>query len=154
MRITLVAVGRLRGDPLADAFDEYARRLKAGRWTLDVVEVEERRKLTGPELMAREGELLLAARPAEAYAIMLDGRGKALTSEAFASQLGRLRDAGRRVAFFVGGADGFAPAVRDAADQILCFGTMTWPHKLVRVLLAEQLFRAQSILAGHPYHRA
>ncbi|MBM3524073.1 MAG: 23S rRNA (pseudouridine(1915)-N(3))-methyltransferase RlmH [Alphaproteobacteria bacterium] len=154
MRLTLVAVGRLRGEPLAEAFSEYARRLAAARWPVDVIEVEEKRKLSGAELMAREGALLLAAVPAGSHVIALDARGKPLSSEAFASALGRLNDAGRAVTFLIGGADGFAPAVREAADQMLSFGSMTWPHKLVRVLLAEQLFRAQSILAGHPYHRA
>lgn len=154
MRLTLVAVGRLRGEPLAEAFAEYARRLKAARWPLEVIEVEEKRKLSGAELAAREAALLLAAVPAGSHVIALDARGKSLTSEAFASALGRLQDAGRGVTFLVGGADGFAPAVREAADQLLSLGAMTWPHKLVRVLLAEQLFRAQSILAGHPYHRA
>ncbi|MBL8699755.1 MAG: 23S rRNA (pseudouridine(1915)-N(3))-methyltransferase RlmH [Alphaproteobacteria bacterium] len=154
MRLTLVAVGRLRGEPLAEAFGEYAKRLKAGRWSLDVVEVEERRKLAGPELAMREGELILAAIPPDSHVVALDGRGPALTSEAFAARLRQLRDDGRRVCFLIGGADGFAPAVREAADQLLGLGAMTWPHKLVRVMLAEQLFRAQSILAGHPYHRA
>lgn len=154
MRLTLVAVGRLRGEPLAEAFAEYARRLEGARWPLAVVEVEERRKLAGAELMAREGELILTAIPAGSHVVALDARGKALSSEGFATMLARLRDDGRHVTFLIGGADGFAPAVRAAAHQLLSFGAMTWPHKLVRVLLAEQLFRAQSILAGHPYHRA
>jgi 23S rRNA (pseudouridine1915-N3)-methyltransferase len=154
MRVTLIAIGRLRAGPLAEAYADYAARLKAGRWRLDLVELEEKRRLAGAELMAREGELLLGALPRGAVSVGLDPRGKALTSEAFAAELREWRDAARDVAFLIGGADGFAPAVRAAVPRLLSFGAMTWPHMLVRVMLAEQLFRAQSILAGHPYHRA
>lgn len=154
MRITVIAIGRLRTGPLAEAYGDYAARLKTGRWRLDLVELEEKKRLAGAELMAREGELLLGAVPKGAVVVALDPRGKPLTSEAFAAQLGAWRDAARDVAILIGGADGFAPGVRDAADRLVSFGAMTWPHMLVRVMLAEQLFRAQSILSGHPYHRA
>jgi len=153
MRLTIAAVGRLRGGPLAEAFADYAGRLKSGRWTLDLVEVEERRRLSGPELVAREGELLLAAIPRGAFAIALDPRGVALTSEDLATRLGRMRDEGSPVAFAIGGADGLDQSVLRAARLRLSLGAMTWPHMLARVMLAEQLFRAQSILSGHPYHR-
>jgi 23S rRNA (pseudouridine1915-N3)-methyltransferase len=154
MRVTLIAIGRLRAGPLAEAYADYAARLKAGRWRLDLVELEEKRRLAGAELMAREAELLLGAVPKGAFTIALDPRGKPMGSEAFAAELGALRDSARDVAFLVGGADGFDPSVRAAVPRLLSFGAMTWPHMLVRVMLAEQLFRAQSILAGHPYHRA
>jgi 23S rRNA (pseudouridine1915-N3)-methyltransferase len=154
MRVTLIAIGRLRAGPLAEAFADYVGRLKAGRWKLELVELEERRKVEGAELMAREATLLLDAIPRGAFAIALDPRGKAATSELFAAQLGQLRDAARDVAFLIGGADGFDERVRKSADRLLSLGVMTWPHMLVRVMLAEQLFRAQSILSGHPYHRA
>lgn len=153
MRLTIAAVGRLRGGPLAEAFADYAGRLKSGRWTLDMVEVEERRRLSGPELVAREGELLLAAIPRGAVLVAMDPRGVALSSEDLAARLGRLRDEGASVAFAIGGADGLAPGVLGAARLRLSLGAMTWPHMLARVMLAEQLFRAQSILSGHPYHR-
>ncbi len=154
MRIAIVAVGRLKSGALADAFAEYAKRLKAGRVELQMIEVEERRRLAGPELMAREAELLSAAIPRGARLIALDGRGKPLSSEAFAAQLGRWRDGGDALAFVIGGADGLDARLRDRADMILSLGAMTWPHILARVMLAEQLYRAQSILSGHPYHRA
>ncbi len=153
MRLTIAAVGRLRGGPLAEAFADYAGRLKPGRWTLELVEVEERRRLSGPELVAREGELLLAAMPRGAFAIALDPRGATLSSEDLAARLGRLRDEGSAVAFAIGGADGLDKSVLRAARLSLSLGAMTWPHMLARVMLAEQLFRAQSILSGHPYHR-
>jgi 23S rRNA (pseudouridine1915-N3)-methyltransferase len=120
---------------------------------LDMVEVEERRRLSGPELVAREGELLLAAIPRGATLVAMDPRGAALSSEDLAARLGRLRDEGASVAFAIGGADGLSPEVLRAARLKLSLGAMTWPHMLARVMLAEQLFRAQSILSGHPYHR-
>ncbi|MBL6957580.1 MAG: 23S rRNA (pseudouridine(1915)-N(3))-methyltransferase RlmH, partial [Rhodospirillales bacterium] len=100
------------------------------------------------------GELLLGAVPKGAAAVVLDETGKNLGSRAFAEKLSRWRDDGRRdAAFLIGGADGHDGAVLKAADLVLSFGSLTWPHMLVRGMLAEQLFRAQSILSGHPYHR-
>jgi 23S rRNA (pseudouridine1915-N3)-methyltransferase len=154
MRLVLSAVGRLRGGPLADAFADYAARLAAARWPLEVVECEERRPVAGAERAAREAALLRAAVPAGAYAIALDGRGRSLSSADFARRLGGLRDSGRDVVFLIGGADGLDPGLREDADLTLALGQMTWPHMLVRVMLAEQVYRAWSILAGHPYHRA
>lgn len=154
MRIAIVAVGRLKSGALADAYAEYAKRLKAGRVDLQTIEVEERRRLAGSELMTREAALLSAAIPRAARIVALDGRGKILSSENFAAQLGRWRDAGVTPAFVIGGADGLDPSLRDRADTVLSLGAMTWPHMLARVMLAEQLYRAQSILSGHPYHRA
>jgi len=154
MRIAIVAVGRLKSGALADAFADYAKRLKSGRVELQLIEVEERRRLAGAELMAREAALLSAAIPRGTRLIALDGRGKPMSSEAFAAQLGRWRDGGDALAFVIGGADGLDASLRDQADMILSLGAMTWPHMLARVMLAEQLYRAQSILSGHPYHRA
>ena len=154
MRISIVAVGRLKDGPLADLFAEYAKRLRAGRIDLAMIEVEERRRLGGPELMAREAALLTGAIPRGATLVALDGRGKSLSSEEFAAQLGRWRDGAAAPAFLIGGADGLDPGLRDRTDMVLSLGKMTWPHMLARVMLAEQLFRAHSILSGHPYHRA
>ncbi len=152
MRITLVAVGRLKAGALFDLFDDYIKRIS---WPFTLREVEEKRPLSGDELKAREAALLLDALPAGARVVALDERGKALASEDFARQLGRWQDeAVSDLAFVIGGADGLAADVRHRADLVLSLGAMTWPHMLVRVLLAEQLFRAQSILTGHPYHRA
>src|SRR5690606_18149242 len=99
-------------------------------------------------------ELLLKAAPPGALIVALDERGRALDSAGFAAQLARWRDAGRDLAFLIGGADGLDDEVRAKAGFLLSLGPMTWPHQLARVLLAEQLWRAYSILSGHPYHRA
>ena len=102
-----------------------------------------------------EAEELLAAVPPGAALVALDERGRDLTSEALADQLGRWRDEGARAAaFLIGGPDGLGAAARERASLVLSLGRMTWPHMLVRAMLAEQLYRATTILAGHPYHRA
>lgn len=156
MRLSLLAVGRLRGGALAALYDDYAGRLRGqplGPLTLR--EVEEKRRLEPPALKAREAELLLAACPPGARLVALDGGGRALSSEALAETLGRWRDEGvPEAAFAIGGAEGHGAALLGRAELRLSLGPMTWPHLLVRVMLAEQLFRADSILSGHPYHRA
>ncbi len=134
-----------------ELYELYAARL---RWRITLKEVEERRPLPPEALKQQEGELLLAALPRGARIIALDERGKTMSSRDFAELLGRWQDEGvQDLAFLVGGADGLSKAARQAADVILSLGRMTWPHMLVRGLLAEQLFRAESILSGHPYHR-
>ena len=106
------------------------------------------------ELKLREATLLLEALPGDAATVALDEAGKELSSEQFAKQLGRWRDDGRAtIAFMIGGADGLTGEVRDRADLVLSLGRQTWPHMLVRAMLAEQLYRAWSINTGHPYHR-
>jgi 23S rRNA (pseudouridine1915-N3)-methyltransferase len=151
MRITVIAAGRAKSDPARDLYDLYAGRL---RWPLALREVEEHRALPPAELTKREGELILKAVPAGARLVALDERGKALNSRAFAALIGRWQDEGHaELAFAIGGAEGLSPAVLERADLRLSLGPMTWPHLLVRALLAEQLFRAQAILDSHPYHR-
>jgi 23S rRNA (pseudouridine1915-N3)-methyltransferase len=151
MRIVIAAVGRLRAGAMHDLYDDYARRLK---WPLTLREVEARGKLAPATLKAREAELLLAEIPERATLVALDGGGKLLASEDFAKTLGGWRDGGTEtVAFVIGGAEGLDPTLRKRAQLTLSFGRMTWPHMLVRVMLAEQIYRAQSILEGHPYHR-
>jgi 23S rRNA (pseudouridine1915-N3)-methyltransferase len=119
-----------------------------------IAELEERRPLPPPQLRRREAELILAALPAGARLIALDGRGAAWSSRDLAERLAGWRDQGvGTLAFAIGGAEGLDPAVIEAADTVLSLGAMTWPHLLVRVMLLEQLYRAQQILAGHPYHR-
>jgi 23S rRNA (pseudouridine1915-N3)-methyltransferase len=151
MRITVIAAGRAKSDPARDLYDLYAGRL---RWPLVLREIEERRTLPPAELTKREGELILKAVPAGARLVALDERGKTVDSRAFAALIGRWQDQGQAdLAFAIGGAEGLSPAVLERADLRLSLGPMTWPHLLVRALLAEQLFRAQAILDGHPYHR-
>lgn len=158
MRLLLIAVGRLRSGPAQALYAEYNGRLRP---PLELIEVEERRPLPGPELMRREGELLLeqlrrrgsksGARP---VLVALDERGEALDTLGLARRYAAWREHADEIAFLIGGADGLAPEVKSAADLMLSLGPMTWPHLLVRGLLAEQLYRAQQILLGHPYHRA
>ncbi|CAA7619860.1 23S rRNA (pseudouridine(1915)-N(3))-methyltransferase RlmH [Magnetospirillum sp. SS-4] len=151
MRITLAAVGKARAGPELDLYHQYIRRLSPPPV---LREVEEKRPLASPQMKAREADLLLACVPDGAVVVALDERGRDMTSPDFAGRIGRWRDNGiTDLAFLVGGADGHGQAVRDRADLLLSLGRMTWPHMLVRALLAEQLWRAQAILAGHPYHR-
>jgi len=156
MRITIAAVGRGKDDPAQALFERYAARLRRGALgPLVLTEIHLRGTLPPAETRRREGERLLAAVPADARLVALDEGGEVLDSAAFAARLGRWRDQGiGEVAFAIGGAEGLDPAVRAAADLVLSLGPLTWPHLLVRALLAEQLFRAASILSGHPYHRA
>ena len=151
MRLHIVAVGKLKAGPHAALARHYAERLA---WPLVLREVEEKRPLPAAELKEREAALLLAAVPAGAVLVALDERGKTLTSAAFAQKIAQWRDAGTAdLAFLIGGADGLADQVRQKARLVLSLGAMTWPHLLVRGMLLEQLYRAQQILAGHPYHR-
>jgi 23S rRNA (pseudouridine1915-N3)-methyltransferase len=151
MPIAIIAAGRLKAGPLKELCDDYRRRLPL---PVDIREVEERRPLSGAERKAREGELLLAALPKGALAVALDERGQALDSAAFARQFAAWRErSGDNLAFIIGGADGLAPAVLEKAAARLALGTMTWPHLLARAMLLEQLYRAHTILTGHPYHR-
>jgi 23S rRNA (pseudouridine1915-N3)-methyltransferase len=119
-----------------------------------IVELEEKRRLPPPELKTREAELTLAALPAGARLVALDQRGAEWSSRELADRLRTWRDSGiGAIAFAIGGAEGLGPAVIERADAVLSLGAMTWPHLLVRGMLLEQLYRAQQILAGHPYHR-
>ena len=144
----LIAVGRLRPGPEADLFARYNDRLRP---RLAVTEVPDAPGALA-EAKRREGEALLHALPPAATVVVLDGGAAAPDSPQFARSLERWM-AGRP-AFLIGGADGLDAAVLARADHVLSLGPLTWPHMLVRVLLAEQLYRAQCILSGHPYHRA
>jgi 23S rRNA (pseudouridine1915-N3)-methyltransferase len=156
MRIALICVGRLGPAPEAALARAYAERASAagralGLAPVEIVEVEGRK--AGKAGKAAEAEAILA-RAGEARLIACDERGKSFASRDFAARLAALRDDGvRQLAFAIGGADGLDPIVRAAAADVLSFGPQTWPHALARVMLAEQVYRAISILAGAPYHR-
>lgn len=155
MKITLVAVGRLRKGPEADLVADYLSRFaktarSLGLPPVTLVEVEDK-KGGG---MAAEAELLSRAIPEGALCVILDERGQMFSSPEFAQALAGWRDQARDVAILIGGADGLDPELRARADLSLSFGRMVWPHLLVRVMVAEQLYRAATILAGGPYHRA
>ena len=152
MKLTIAAIGRAGRGLERDLYEHYAGRI---RWPLTLRELEEKKKLPPAQLIEREGELLLAAVPDKSILVMLDRRGKGLDSEAFAQRLERWRDDSvADVAFLIGGADGHTEALLKRATLVLSFGAMTWPHMLARAMLAEQIYRAQQLLAGHPYHRA
>lgn len=149
MRITIAAVGRLRNGPIRDLISDYTKRLP---WDLTIREIAEGRQ--AGRRKDDEAAALLACIAAGAGVIALDERGKDLTSEDLAAWLARRRDDGRRDwAVLIGGADGLGAAVLDRADLVLSLGRMTWPHMLARLLVVEQLYRAHTIQAGHPYHR-
>lgn len=159
MRITLFAVGRLKAGPEKELAGRYLDRfVKSGPAVgLDfarMIEVAESRA-SNPETRKREEAALIEkALPEGALLVLLDERGKALDSETFAQQVGTWRDAGRRdLMLAIGGADGLDPALYQRADLVLNLGKLTWPHQIVRILIAEQLYRAVTILSGHPYHR-
>ncbi|MEM6939087.1 MAG: 23S rRNA (pseudouridine(1915)-N(3))-methyltransferase RlmH [Pseudomonadota bacterium] len=155
MRVHICAIGRLRPGPEKELVEDYlARFSRLGRQLslgpADMVEVEDKR---GGGMTA-EAALLLRAAPQGALICVLDERGVQETSPKFADRLSLWRDQGARdVAFVIGGADGIDPSLRAQAQHALSFGKMVWPHLLVRVMLAEQLYRAASILSGGPYHR-
>jgi len=152
VKLKIAAIGRAGRGPERDLYEHYARRI---RWPLTLRELEEKRKLPAAEMIKREGELLLAAVPQKAVMVALDRRGKVLDSEAFAGRLRRWRDDSvSEIAFLIGGADGHGEPLLERATLAVSFGAMTWPHLLARAMLAEQIYRAQQLLAGHPYHRA
>jgi 23S rRNA (pseudouridine1915-N3)-methyltransferase len=146
----VIAVGRLRSGPERELFDRYNTRLRP---RLNVIEVAEARG-DPATIKRREAAGLLAALPREAFAVALDLGGVALDSEAFAAKLARWAETGRPIGFVIGGAEGLDRAAIGRADFVLSLGTLTWPHFLVRAMLAEQLYRAQAIASRHPYHRA
>jgi 23S rRNA (pseudouridine1915-N3)-methyltransferase len=160
MLIAVHAVGRMKAGSEQELAARYFDRLaKAGPAIgvefSGVTEIAEGRARTADERRRDEAARLRSSLARDAALILLDERGKGLTSERFAERIGSLRDGGRRTAAFViGGPDGLDPGLRAEAALLLSLGQLTWPHQLVRVMLAEQLYRAVTILAGHPYHRA
>ncbi len=160
MRLTLAAAGRTRDEPEAKLFSGYWKRATAlgprlgfTAFKINLIDLSRR---GSPEARRREeAEKLIQRIPAGAYRIALDEGGRSLGSEAFAKQLCALRDErGGDVAFVIGGPDGLSPDLLASAEQRMAFGAQTWPHLLVRAMLAEQIYRALTIAAGHPYHRA
>jgi 23S rRNA (pseudouridine1915-N3)-methyltransferase len=151
IRIVILAIGKQRRGPLAELQALYEGRLVPPP---QIIELEEKRKLPPAQLQAREAELILAALPSSARLVALDERGAAWSSRDLAERLGQWRDQGvATLAFAIGGAEGLDRQLIARADAVLSLGAMTWPHLLVRGMLLEQLYRAQQILAGHPYHR-
>jgi len=146
----VIAVGRSRDGPEAELFERYCARIRPA---LALTEIADG-KGAPAEIKRRESEALLAALPAQAFTIVLDLEGEMLDSAAFAARLEGWLTLSRPIRFLIGGAEGLDRLVLARADFTLSLGRMTWPHLLVRAMLAEQIYRARSITAGHPYHRA
>ena len=160
MRLRIAAVGKLKDGPERELYARYAERIGAagravGLGPLDLAEIVEGRAPDAPTRMADEAARLLAKCRDTDVRILLDEHGKALGSQAFAQTLRGIRDRPvGRLAFLIGGPDGHGAPARDVADLTLSLGPMTLPHGLARIVLAEQIYRVITILAGHPYHRA
>ena len=160
MRLVVAAIGRLKDGPERELAERYRKRAeqtgrRIGFRDIEVVEIRESRAQEVGKRMIEESIALANVIPDKAVILILDERGESLDSATLASRLGRWRDDGRPAAvFIIGGDDGLAPSLRDKASVRLAFGAATWPHQLVRVMLLEQIYRAVSILSGHPYHRA
>ena len=160
MELLLATIGRLKAGPERDLATRYIDRAVAaargvGLTGVDQRELEESRARRPEDRKAEEARALRQILPPGARLVLLDERGKSITSEAFSADIGRARDGGAPAyVLAIGGPDGFDPTLRSEAALVLAFGAMTWPHQLVRIMAAEQVYRAITILSGHPYHRA
>ena len=160
MRIIVAAVGRLKKGAETELAERYAKRAaqtgrQLGLRDVEIVEIRESRADEAGKRMLEESIALANVIPQKAAVVLLDERGQNLDSASIAAQLAKWRGEERPAAvFIVGGADGLSPGLRDKADLRLSFGAATWPHQLVRAMLLEQIYRATTILTGHPYHRA
>jgi len=160
MHVTVIAIGRLKQGPERDLANRYFERFdeigpKLGFRELSIREISESRARDAATRMAEEAAAIASHIPDKSVVVALDERGQNLDSTVFARHLGRWRDEGGvHTIFLIGGADGLSPELRRRAKLAMAFGSATWPHQIVRVMLLEQLYRAATILAGHPYHRA
>ncbi len=148
MKIKIIAVGKQKASPTLELCQEYLKRLK---WPVSLIEVDAPKGSTS----AQEAPLILKHLGKAGLVVALDERGETYTSPDFAKKLQNWQNmaTGNEVVFLIGGADGFAPEIRKSAQFLMSFGKQTWPHMMVRAMLLEQIYRAQQIIAGHPYHR-
>ncbi len=159
MRIVIAAVGRLKAGPERDLAERYRKRAadagrRLGLSAFDVVEIRESRADSRERRMVEESIAIASVIPERAVTVILDERGENVSSASFAGHLQGWRAQDKPAAVFViGSADGLAPNLREEANLAIAFGAATWPHQLVRIMLLEQLYRAVTILVGHPYHR-
>ncbi len=149
----MFAVGRKMPAWVQAAATEYTRRMPR-RWQFEWREFAQAQGDSADVVMAREADVILAAIPDKAHVIALDNRGHSWTTEEVSVQLERWQELGKSLVFLIGGADGLHQSCRDRADQLWSLSPLVFPHPLVRVILVEQLYRAQSVLDNHPYHRA
>src|ERR1700732_2877249 len=160
MRLVVIAIGRLKQGPERERAARYRERSddigrKLGLRGLEIIEIPESRARDATSRMAEEATAISAAMPESSVLVALDERGENLDSVAFSRHLGRWRDEGiGNTIFAIGGADGLSPDLRRKAKLRMAFGSATWPHQMVRIMLLEQLYRAATILAGHRYHPA
>src|ERR1700749_4981283 len=160
MRLIVTSVGRLKQGPERELAERYRKRFddigrKPGFLGLKIHEIAESRARDAAARIAEEGAAILSSIPENSVLVTLDERGENIDSVGLARHLGRFRDqSGANTVFVIGGADGLSPDLGAKQKLGLAFGSATWPHQLVRVMLLEQLYRAATILAGHPYHRA
>jgi 23S rRNA (pseudouridine1915-N3)-methyltransferase len=160
MRLVVVSIGRLKQGPERELAERYRERFddlgrKLGFRGLEIHEISESRARDTATRIAEEAAAISAVLPEKAVLVALDERGKNIDSAGFAQHLGRWRDEGIAATIFtIGGADGLSPELQRKAKLRIAFGSATWPHQMVRVMLLEQIYRAATILAGHPYHRA
>jgi len=158
MRIVVAAVVRLKRGPESELAERYRERaVKSGRGiglrSLDVIEIAESRARDAQRRMLEESIALANVIPDKAATVLLDPRGETLDSNGLVKRLRGWNDGGRDAVFVIGGPDGLAPTLSERADLHLAFGALTWPHQLVRVMLLEQIYRAITMMSGHPYHR-
>ncbi|HTS40614.1 MAG TPA: 23S rRNA (pseudouridine(1915)-N(3))-methyltransferase RlmH [Xanthobacteraceae bacterium] len=160
MRLVVAAIGRLKESPERELVERYRKRAeqigrRIGFREVELIEIRESRAQEVGKRKVEESIALASIIPEKAAAVVLDEHGDNLDSAVFAGQLRKWRDDGRpAIAFIIGGDDGLMPTLREKATLTLALGAATWPHQLVRVMLFEQIYRALSILSGHPYHRA
>ena len=160
MRIVVAAIGRLKQGPERELAERYRKRAadagrRAGLNAVDIVEIKESRAGDTARRMLEESIAVANLIPERAITVILDARGESLSSEAFAGRLHEWRQQDNpAVVFIIGAADGLAPSLKEKASLAIAFGAATWPHQLIRIMLLEQLYRAVTILTGHPYHRA
>ena len=148
MHIYIVAIGKNRSKPLIALFEEYKKRLS---WKLTLKELPSKKN----EPKSSETHRILDSCPDNSIIVALDERGQSLASEEFSNRIEKWQHSGKQnLVFLIGGADGFDPSIEKKANFLLSFGKQTWPHMLVRVMMIEQVYRAQQILSGHPYHRS
>ena len=160
MRLVVICIGRLKQGPERELAERYRERFddigrKLGFRGLEIHEIAESRARDTGARIAEEAAAISALMPDKHMLVALDERGKSIDSASFAGQLGRWRDEGiANTVFVIGGADGLSPELQRKAFLRIAFGSATWPHQMVRVMLLEQIYRAATILSGHPYHRA
>jgi 23S rRNA (pseudouridine1915-N3)-methyltransferase len=150
MQVIIAAIGRDRAGPTRDLFEDYCQRTP---WPIRLVEITPRSSGPSERRLREEADRLLQAVPPSAVLIALDEAGRQMDSAGLARRIARWQEKHGTLAFVIGGPDGLAKNVLDQAETTIAFGRMTWPHRLVRVMLAEQIYRASTILSGHPYHR-